>query len=244
MRKFFGYILSPIHYLYFGLILLIFHPIQWMCLNWGGYGLHKRSVEILNRLLISSYYVLGNTVRFTNRQNLPTDRPIVFVSNHQSMYDIPPLIYNLRKHHGKFISKIELTKGLPSISYNLKHGGGANIDRKDSKQSIAEILKLANNMQKKRWSAFIFPEGTRARDGRMKPFNVGGIATILKKVPDALVVPIAINNSWKLVRYGFFPLNTFLAMSWEVLTPIEPQGRRAEDIVAEAEAAIRAKVIA
>lgn len=242
MRKVFGYILSPIHYLYFGLLLVVFHPIQWMCLRWGGYGAHKRSVELLNALLISAYYLLGNSVRFTNKQALPVGRPILFVSNHQSMYDIPPLIYNLRRHHGKFISKIELAKGIPSISFNLKHGGGANIDRKDSKQSIAEILKLANNMQSKRWSAFIFPEGTRGRTGQMKAFNVGGIATILKKVPDTLVVPIAINNSWKMVRYGAFPLNTFIAMSWEVLSPIEPSGRPVEEVVAEAEAAIRARV--
>lgn len=244
MRKVFGYILSPIHYLYFGLLLVVFHPIQWVCLRWGGYGAHKRSVELLNALLISSYYLLGNTVRFTNTHKLPVGRPILFVSNHQSMYDIPPLIYNLRRHHGKFISKVELAKGIPSISFNLKHGGGANIDRRDSKQSISEILKLAKNMQSKRWSAFIFPEGTRARTGRMKAFNVGGIATILKKVPDTLVVPIAINNSWKMVRYGAFPLNTFLAMSWEVLAPIEPSDRPAEEVVAEAEAAIRARVVA
>lgn len=244
MRKIFGYILSPFHYMYFGLLLLIFHPIQWMCLNWGGYGPHKYAVEILNRLLISAYYVLGNSVRFTNKQVLPTDRPILFVSNHQSMYDIPPLIYHLRRHHGKFISKIELASGIPSISYNLQHGGGANIDRKDSKQSIAEILKLARNMKEKNWSAFIFPEGTRARNGQVKTFNIGGIATILKKVPEALVVPIAINNSWKMVRYGFFPLGTFIPMSWEVLPPIEPSGRPVEEIISEAETAIRAKVVA
>src|SRR5690554_5158510 len=114
------------------------------------------------------------------------------------MFDIPPLIYYLRKHHAKFISKIELTRGIPSISFNLLHGGGANIDRQDSKQSIAEILKLAKNMKKNKWSVVIFPEGTRAREGIMKSFHVGGIATILKKVPDALIVPIAINQSWRM----------------------------------------------
>ena len=65
------------------------------------------------------------------------------------MYDIPPIIWFLRKHHAKFISKIELTKGIPSISYNLRNGGGANIDRKDSKQSIMEIVKLAQRMREK-----------------------------------------------------------------------------------------------
>ncbi len=242
MRKFFGYILSPVFYLLFGIIITVFHPIQWLCLKLGGYPAHKRCVDVLNGCLLATYYVLGNTVRFVNKQRLPTDRPILFVANHQSMYDIPPLIFFLRKHHGKFISKIELAKGIPSISFNLRHGGAANIDRKDPKQSIAEILKLAGNMKTRNWSAFIFPEGTRAKTGRLKPFNVGGIATILKKVPNVLVVPVAINNSWQMVRHGFFPLNAFTNMSWEVLAPIEPQGLNAEEVVASAEARIREKV--
>ncbi len=197
---------------------------------------------MLNFCLVTSYYVLGNTVKFINKQQLPVNRPLIFVANHQSMYDIPPLIYFLRKHHAKFISKIELAKGIPSISFNLRHGGAANINRKDPKQSISEILKLANNMKNKNWSAFIFPEGTRAKTGKVKPFNVGGIATILKKVPHALIVPVAINNSWQMVRYGFFPLNTFINMSWEVLPPIDPQGQPPEDVVAQAEARIRSKI--
>jgi len=158
------------------------------------------------------------------------------------MYDIPPLIYFLRKHHAKFISKIELAKGIPSISFNLKYGGAANIDRKDPKQSIGEILKLAKNMKEKNWSTVIFPEGTRSKTGVMKPFAVGGIATILKKVPHALIVPIAINNSWKMVQYGAFPLRAFTPMSWEVLTPIEPEGLTAEEAVKKAEDAIRLKI--
>ncbi|WP_118193734.1 lysophospholipid acyltransferase family protein [Albibacterium indicum] len=239
VRKIAGYILSPIHYIAFGLILLIFHPIQWVCLKLGGYNWHKTSVDILNLCLISSYYILGNSVRFTNQHDLPTDRPILFVSNHQSMYDIPPLIYFLRKHHAKFISKIELTKGIPSISFNLKYGGGANIDRKDSKQSIAEILKLANRMKEKNWSAVIFPEGTRAKSANIKPFSGGGIATIIKKVPNVLVVPIAINNSCKVVQYGAFPLGTFNKMSWTVLDPIEPKDLTIDEIVSTSEDRIR-----
>lgn len=187
---------------------------------------------------MSTYYSLGNTVKFINKQKLPTDRPIIFISNHQSMYDIPPLIYYLRAYHAKFISKIELTKGIPSISFNLKHGGGANIDRKDSKQAVSEIIKLARKMDQNNWSTVIFPEGTRAKSATLKPFAIGGIATLLKKVPNALVVPIAIHNSWKIFQYGKFPLNTFTKLTWTVLKPIEPSGRAIEDVVREAETAI------
>lgn len=239
MRKAIGYVLSPLHYLVFGFILILFHPIQWLSLKLGGYQAHKKSVDILNFWLISTYYLLGNTVRFDKPYQIPTNRPILFISNHQSMYDIPPLIYFLRKHHAKFISKIELSRGIPSISFNLRHGGAANIDRKDSKQSIAEILKLAQRMKDNNWSTVIFPEGTRAKSDKLKPFAVGGVATIVKKVPNVLIVPIAIHNSWKMIRYGTYPLNTFINMRWTVLQPIEPDNLPVEEVVRMAENAIK-----
>jgi 1-acyl-sn-glycerol-3-phosphate acyltransferase len=239
MRKFFGYILSPIHYLVWGLLLLVFHPIQWICFNLFGYRAHKWSVDALNFFLVYSNYLLGNTVKFTNKQNLPIGRPIIFIANHQSLYDIPVMIWFLRKYHAKFISKIELAKGIPSISYNLRHGGAANIDRKDPRQSITEIAKLGTRMKENKWSAMIFPEGTRSKDGTVKTFKATGVATLLKKCPEALIVPIAINNSWKMVRYGIYPLSTFESMTWEVLKPIEPDKRSVEEVVLEAENEIR-----
>jgi 1-acyl-sn-glycerol-3-phosphate acyltransferase len=244
MRKLLGYILSAIHYPAFGFLLLLFQPIQWLCYNLGGYGPHKRSVDILNGWLTSTYYLLGNRVTFINQQQLPEDRPIIFIANHQSMYDVPPIIYHLRRYHAKFISKVELTKGILSISYNLKVGGGANINRHDPRQSITELLKLAGRMKDNNWSTVIFPEGTRSKDGNVRTFQSAGVATILKKCPNALLVPIAINNAWKMVRYGIYPLSTFEHLKFEILTPIEPNGRPADELVKQIEETIKTKVSA
>ncbi len=216
--------------------------MQWVCFHVFGYKAHKASVDALNFCLTYCDLFMGASVTFINTQGLPGDRPIIFIANHQSMYDIPALIWFLRKHHVKFISKIELTKGIPSISFNLKHGGGANINRKDSKQAVGEIIKLGQRMKENNWSAMIFPEGTRSKDGLLKPFHVGGIATLLKKVPNALIVPIAIENSWKLVQYGSYPLSFGEKIRWTVLTPIEPAGKNPEEVTQEAEKAIRHKL--
>jgi 1-acyl-sn-glycerol-3-phosphate acyltransferase len=242
MSRFFGFILSPLHHLAFFLILIVFHPIQWLGLKMGGYSAHKRIVDIMNFFLTSAYYVLGGTVKFENHQDLPTDRPIIFTANHQSMYDIPPMIWFLRKYHAKFISKIELTKNIPSISFNLKYGGGANIDRKDRKQSLSEIMKLGERMKNNNWSAVIFPEGTRSKDGKMKDFQMGGIATILKKAPNALIVPVAIENSWKVVKNGTLWLHAFVPIKFTVLTPIEPLDRDVAEVIKQAETEVRAVV--
>lgn len=239
MKKFLGYILSPVAILLFLLVLCIFQPVQWLCYKIGGYAAHKRSVDLLNLCLTATVYFLGNRVTFINRQNLPTGRPIIFLANHQGLLDIPPLIWYLRRYHAKFISKIELTKNIPSISYNLKHGGGANIDRKDQRQSIAELMKLGSRMKDNNWSAVIFPEGTRSEDGMVRKFQAAGIATILKKCPNALLVPIAINNSWKVVQYGLYPLNTFTHVTLEVLEPIATGGAPVDELVALAESRVR-----
>jgi 1-acyl-sn-glycerol-3-phosphate acyltransferase len=242
MKKFFGYLLSPIFYIFFILILIIFQPIQWVCYRVFGYKAHKASVDAMNFFLTYCQFALGNSITFINEQNLPQHHPIIFIANHQSMYDIPGIIWFMRKYHVKFISKIELTKGIPSISFNLKYGGGANINRKDNKQSIAEIIKLGRRMHDNNWSAMIFAEGTRAKDGRMKRFHIGGIATLLKINPTALVVPIAIENSWKVVQYGPFPLSTGEQIRWTVLPPVATEGKSLEEITLAAELAIREKL--
>ena len=239
MNKILGYLFTPLHYLAFFIFLVIFNPIQWLSLKLGGYKAHKKSVDVLNYFLTSTLYLLGSSVKFVNKQTLPANRSIIFIANHQSMYDIPPLIWHLRKYHAKFISKIELTKGIPSISFNLKYGGGANIDRSDKKQAIAELIKLGQRMNDNNWSTVIFPEGTRSKNGVLKPFAIGGIATLLKKAPDALVVPIAIENSWKLVQYGSFPLSFREQLRFTVLEPIEPDGDGVEEIIGKAEERIR-----
>jgi len=239
MNKFLGYIFTPLFYFFFFLTLIVFQPIQWVCYRVFGYKAHKVSVDCLNFFLTYCQVFLGSSTTFVNEQSLPINQPIIFVANHQSMYDIPAIIWFLRKHHVKFISKIELTKGIPSISFNLKYGGGANINRKDSKQAVSEIIKLGRRMKENNWSAMIFAEGTRAKDGKMKPFQVGGIATLLKAVPNAIIVPIAIENSWKIVQYGPFPLSFGQKLKWTVLPPVSSTDKDPEQLTLAAETTIR-----
>ena len=111
----------------------------------------------------------------------------------------------MRANHPKFVSKIELGKGIPSVSYNLRNGGSILIDRKDAKQALREIAKLGEYIEKHKRSAIIFPEGTRSKTGHPKKFQPTGLKLLMKKSPSALIVPISINNSWKMMQYGKFP---------------------------------------
>ncbi|TPN83963.1 lysophospholipid acyltransferase family protein [Aquimarina algicola] len=219
VKKILSYPLSVIFYLFFGLVLVVFHVIQWTSLKLGGASGHRTAVNYLNLSILRCLHILGVTFSFSNTFTLPKDRPLIFVSNHQSMFDIPLISWFLRKNRPKFISKIELGKGIPSISFNLRHGGHVLIDRKNPKQSIPALSKFGKFITAHNFSAVIFPEGTRSRNGKPKKFAATGLKILFKNAPDALIVPLTINNSWKLVKYGNFPMGIGMRLTLEVHEP-------------------------
>ena len=220
MEKIISYPISAVAMLLFLLVLVIFHPIQWICFNVFGYQAHKKSVDYLNFFLLRIGHLLGTTYKIENREYIPDNVPLIIVANHQSLYDIIGIIWFLRKYHPKFVSKKELAKGIPSISYNLRHSGAAIIDRKDPKQAIPEIKKLGEYIELHQRSAVIFPEGTRSKTGKPKEFAQSGLKILCKYAPSAFVVPITINNSWKFVKFGFFPFGLGNRLTFTVHKPM------------------------
>ena len=238
MKKILSYPLSALVVLLFLLGLIVFHPIQWVCFNIFGYQAHKKSVDYLNFYLLRVANVIGTTFKFENRADIPENTPLILVANHQSLYDIIGIIWFLRKFHPKFVSKKELGKGIPSISYNLNHGGSVLIDRKDPKQAIPTIKKLADYIELLNRTAVIFPEGTRSKDGKPKEFAQSGLKILCKYAPSAYVVPITINGSWKLVKFGFFPLGLGNRITFTIHKPMAVKDFSFEDLMTRTEKAI------
>lgn len=238
MEKLLSYPLSLVAMLLFLLALVVFHPIQWICLNVFGYQAHKKSVDYLNLILLRIGHLLGTTYNVQNRNLIPKGVPVIFVANHQSLYDIIGIIWFMRKFHPKFVSKKELSKGIPSISYNLRHGGSVVIDRKDPKQAIPAIKSLGEYIELHKRSAVIFPEGTRSKDGKPKEFATTGLKILCKAAPSAVVVPITINNSWKFVKYGFFPFGLGKRLIFTVHNPIKVSDFPFDEIMKKTETAI------
>jgi 1-acyl-sn-glycerol-3-phosphate acyltransferase len=195
-------------------------------------------VDYLNAILLRIGHLLGTSFVFENRESIPKNVPIIFVANHQSLYDIIGMIWFLRKFHPKFVSKKELGRNIPSISFNLNHGGSVLIDRKDSKQAIPLIKGLSEYIEKHQRSAVIFPEGTRSKNGKPKEFSQSGLKILCKYAPSAYVVPITINNSWKFVKYGFFPFGLGNRLTFTVHNALAVKDYCFEDILQKTEQVI------
>ncbi len=124
LSKIISYPFSALFYLLFGITICRFF-IQFNGFVLIGLAIpHTKKVcDYFNWTLLRCLNVLGTTFHVDINTSIPNNVPIIIVSNHQSMWDISPLSWYLRKYHPKFISKVELGKGIPSVSYNLRHGG-------------------------------------------------------------------------------------------------------------------------
>lgn len=235
-----SYPLSVIFYLLFGLLLLIFDVLQRITLPVFGYQVHKSVVDLFNGIAVLLLRItLLTRISIQDNKDVPKGAPILIVSNHQSMWDIPPIIWYLRRFHAKFVSKKELGKGVPTISYNLRHGGSVLIDRKDKDQAVTQLEGFADYLNKTNRAGLIFAEGTRSKDNTMRPFKPGGLTTLIKKMPGAYILPISISNSWELQKYGAFPLSVGVHYKMKVHQAVKIADQPIEQLIQEIENTVR-----
>ena len=231
--------LTVLFYIAFAFILLFFHAVQLITFYLGGYQPHKKSVDLLNFFMMNTPRLLGSEIRIKGLHHLPETRTIIIVSNHQSMMDIPPIIWLLRKYHVKFIAKKELSNWVPSISFNLKKGGSLLIDRSKGTETIRQITDYSSKLRAKKYSICIFPEGTRTRNGQMKEFKPGGLQAIVNACPDTLIVPFVVHDNFKLFQTGMFPLQIGHPLRYEILEPINTSDIKNESVAQFVQAKIQ-----
>ena len=129
------------------------------------------------------------SLKISGRKNIKKNTAYMVVSNHQSQLDIL-VAFNLFFHF-KWVSKAEVFK-VPLIGWNMVLNEYIKIKRGD-RQSAETMMQQCEASIARGNSVYFFPEGTRSRDGRLKPFKLGAFILAQKmKIP---ILPIAINGS-------------------------------------------------
>jgi 1-acyl-sn-glycerol-3-phosphate acyltransferase len=130
-------------------------------------------------------------------------RSYIYMSNHQSNFDIPVLLAHLTVQF-RWLAKAELFK-IPIFSRAMRGAGYIRIDR-SNRESAIESLKEAAAKMKDGVSIMIFPEGTRSLDGNIRPFKKGGfIMAVDTGVP---IVPIILRGTWPIMAKSSWRINT------------------------------------
>ena len=137
----------------------------------------------------------GANVTVHGLENIPDDRAVLFVSNHQSNFDIALFMSYINKPKG-YISKAEMNK-VPLIRTWMKYIHCVFMDRSNIKQSAKAIVQGVQNLRAGH-SMVIFPEGTRSKGDKMLEFKAGSFKLATKaKVP---IVPVTISGTYKLME--------------------------------------------
>ncbi len=145
----------------------------------------------------------GLKIEVHGTENIPRDTPAIYVSNHQSNFDIP-IIYGGLPVPFNWLAKKELFR-IPLFGPALRLNGNIPIDRSNRKTTLHSIMEAAQRI-KDGTSVIIFPEGTRTPDGRLQAFKKGALLIAAKaQVP---VIPIVIRGSYQIQpkdRWGINP---------------------------------------
>ncbi len=189
----------------FGLSLVVFDVAGRIALLFG-LRPFEWTMAALQRTLLAVFRLSNVRFEVEGLDRFDSAGGYVFVSNHQSIYDVPIFGGILVRNFPKYVAKRSLAKGIPSISLNLRRGANALIDRDDREQAMEAITEMAANCQSRDVSAVIFPEGTRSRDGSLGTYRVGGIAALMGGAPDLEIVPTVIDGSWKVFQKNMFPV--------------------------------------
>lgn len=139
--------------------------------------------------------VTGSTVTVEGLDNIPKDQSVLFVSNHQSNFDIPLLMGYLQKPIG-FIAKAEIKK-LPIVPNWMEIMNCVFMDRSDRRQSL-NAIKVGIEKLKNGHSLVIFPEGTRSKNNQIGEFKSGSFHLATKSgVP---IIPVRIEGTYNILE--------------------------------------------
>lgn len=125
---------------------------------------------------------------------LDLSKPYLFMSNHQSLFDIPILFAALNGRL-RMVAKQELFS-VPIWGPALKVSEFISIDRKDRYKAV-QSLKEAGRIMQSGINVWMAPEGTRSRDGKLLPFKKGGFMLAIET--GATIVPIAIRGADRVI---------------------------------------------
>jgi 1-acyl-sn-glycerol-3-phosphate acyltransferase len=144
-------------------------------------------------------FISGIKVAASGLKNIPLNKPLILVANHQGAADIPVLLGYLPVRF-RFAIKKELFK-IPLFGWYLRQAGYFPIDRQvilSAYKTLDQIVGILKSGE----SVMIFPEGTRSRDGSLGKFKRGSLMAALKS--GAPVVPIAIDGSYNIMPKGTY----------------------------------------
>jgi|GEM_PF-1104889 len=167
-------------------------------------------------------------IKIIGKKNVDRKRTTFYICNHQSWLDVPVF---LRYSHAIGVSKKEVRRIFLVGVLILMSGGVILLDRKEQASRLATIKKIIN-VFKKGFSIYLFPEGTRSRDGKLLKPNTSIIRLCYKlNIP---VVPSALEGTRDVLPRKRIYFKCFKKVIVKFTPPLYPKDYNSEQEFADA----------
>jgi 1-acyl-sn-glycerol-3-phosphate acyltransferase len=143
-------------------------------------------------------WLAGTRLEIHGLDRISSQRPVVFMANHQSNCDPPALLAFLPRV--LVLVKKEFFR-VPILGRAMLACGFIPVDRRKREEAF-EALEKGVQALKAGKSFLVYPEGTRSPDGRLQPFKKGVFVMAIKA--GAAIVPISVSGSNKIMPKGKF----------------------------------------
>ncbi len=151
-------------------------------------------MTLITRLM---FYLSGSKIRLTGKENIPKNRPVIFVSNHQGHMDSVIIQAFIKKPKG-FVA-IKEYREFPIIGLWMEYMGSVFVDRDNVRQTFQNMNDALDNLRRGQ-SMVVFPEGKLNDGAQTFAFERGWLRLATKSgVP---IVPITITGSHKILSYN------------------------------------------
>ncbi|MGA7298558.1 MAG: lysophospholipid acyltransferase family protein [Rhodanobacteraceae bacterium] len=174
----------------------------------------------------------GAQLRIEGLENIDHERAQVLVANHQSIIDIC-VLFRAVPVPLRFVLKQELAR-VPFVGWYARAMGMVFI-RRGSAHSAAARLRVAVRLLKDGHSLCAFPEGTRSRDGTLKPFKGGAFHAAMAAQAD--IVPVAIEGSGRVLPAEGFAVRPGI-ITLRIGKPIPSSGKDRHVLARQAHGAV------
>lgn len=158
----------------------------------------------------------GIRTEISGIENVPADRSCIFMCNHVSNLD-PPVLLPLLPGRSSVLLKKQLMR-IPILGRAMRMAKFIPVERGSRRDAARASVLAAADALRSGLHIVVFPEGTRALDGRLATFKKGPF--YLAKETDAPIVPIAISGTELMMRKGSAAITPGLARV-QILTPFE-----------------------
>jgi 1-acyl-sn-glycerol-3-phosphate acyltransferase len=143
-----------------------------------------RIANLWARMLL---WLTSTRVDVIGRENVRIGKPHIFMANHQSDFDILIVLAHIPGQF-RWIAKKELFK-IPIFGKAMRNAGYIEIDRQNHEKALKSLDEAARKIREGK-SVVTFPEGTRSKDGTVRPFKQGMFHLAIESgVP---IIPISI----------------------------------------------------